>query len=488
MAQETQEGMNIWRLAGSSILTGLTCVLYFGFVITLFAGFTADIQRDSLLRELGVSSPGMLERLVLQAFHEAALREEAGTLRDDMRALDTRSLEATRNGLALRKDAIAAWWDAFGSYSQLGATVASNRDAFDPDFAAAFLSALNAAHQFVTSQQTAMPTDGLFDPPTGMVDGGTTLGRAGSPMLDVPFGESDADRKRQADGIDIMTRLHALLDHPKFTDKAPETLMDRARQQVDAIRSSMIRFDEKNARALIEWANIRAENQHAAKLRTSLQNELAGIEAEIRRQDEAFGQDTVSLVALFQHPVGYMLSYLIQLPTIMLTLLVTVAAGGLGAVVAFTRQNFGQPPTAQAPPRTPPDENATDDNAADHNAMDQTVPEAVHAPQAETLPRLQGWAQLGKSLKPAARLLVMTGEGIAAAMAIFLCTEAGVLMVSQGGPDGSGQIDISPFLVTFMAFVSGFMAEDAFARIQAAGRKLFRVTDDHDPRGGVGLG
>ncbi len=65
-------------------------------------------------------------------------------------------------------------------------------------------------------------------------------------------------------------------------------------------------------------------------------------------------------------------------------------------------------------------------------------------------------------------------------MAIFLCTEAGVLMVSQGGPDGSGQIDISPFLVTFMAFVSGFMAEDAFARIQAAGQKLFRVTDDHE--------
>lgn len=51
-------------------------------------------------------------------------------------------------------------------------------------------------------------------------------------------------------------------------------------------------------------------------------------------------------------------------------------------------------------------------------------------------------------------------------------------MVSQCGPDGAGQIDISPFLVTFMAFVSGFMAEDAFARIQFAGQKLFRVTED----------
>ncbi len=53
-------------------------------------------------------------------------------------------------------------------------------------------------------------------------------------------------------------------------------------------------------------------------------------------------------------------------------------------------------------------------------------------------------------------------------------------MVSQGGPDGSGQIDISPFLVTFMAFVSGFMAEDAFARIQLAGKKIFRSSGSDD--------
>jgi len=64
---------------------------------------------------------------------------------------------------------------------------------------------------------------------------------------------------------------------------------------------------------------------------------------------------------------------------------------------------------------------------------------------------------------------------------IFLCAEAGMLMVSQGGPDGSGQIDISPFLVTFMAFVSGFMTEDAFARIQFAAQKLFRVNNDIEP-------
>ncbi len=47
-------------------------------------------------------------------------------------------------------------------------------------------------------------------------------------------------------------------------------------------------------------------------------------------------------------------------------------------------------------------------------------------------------------------------------------------MLTQGGPNGRGQVDISPHLVTFMAFVSGFMAKDILSRIQDAGRKLFR--------------
>lgn len=53
-------------------------------------------------------------------------------------------------------------------------------------------------------------------------------------------------------------------------------------------------------------------------------------------------------------------------------------------------------------------------------------------------------------------------------------------MLTQGGPDGTGQVDISTYLLTFMAFVSGFMAEGAFERIQLAGQKLFRVSDLDD--------
>ncbi|WP_206927947.1 hypothetical protein [Thalassospira povalilytica] len=47
-----------------------------------------------------------------------------------------------------------------------------------------------------------------------------------------------------------------------------------------------------------------------------------------------------------------------------------------------------------------------------------------------------------------------------------------MLMLSQGGSDGTGQVDISPYLLTFKVFVSDFMAEDAFASTQFAGQKL----------------
>ncbi len=54
-------------------------------------------------------------------------------------------------------------------------------------------------------------------------------------------------------------------------------------------------------------------------------------------------------------------------------------------------------------------------------------------------------------------------------------------MRAQGDPDGSGQVDISPYLVTFMA-------EDAYSRIQASGRKLFRGHMDDGGPGAAAMG
>lgn len=469
MDQRTEERRRERSLIGSAILGVLISALYIGFVITLFAGFTADIQRDLLSRELGTSSPGSLERVVLQAYHEADLRGNLANVRTEMRRIDARAFQAVSQGLAMRKDAISAWWEAFDSYSRLGQTVVNNRAAFDAAFADAFLQAMNAAYQFVSEQKIAIGGSGQVAPPTSAGNEAVPERQPPQPgMIDIPTGETVPEERRRAEGIRIMARLHQLLENPQFTADATPAFVKEVGQQLDAIRVATMAFDEKSARAQIEWANIHAEQRQAEQLRNSLQTEYDAIQVEIARLGMDPGYESLSLVALFQHPVGRGLSYLIQLPTIMLTLLVTVAAGGLGAVVAFTRQNFRIAPVPEADP--------------DHPVATPEKPVRSPAPDRDD------WQAFDDNLASAARLLVMTSEGIAAAMAIFLFTEAGMLMLMQGGPDGSGQIDISPYLVTFTAFVSGFMAEDAFTRIQIAGKKIFRVRADEDERPGADSG
>jgi len=129
----------------------------------------------------------------------------------------------------------------------------------------------------------------------------------------------------------------------------------------------------------------------------------------------------LSALAVELPGVGRVFQFLVSLPTIFLTLTVTIASGGLGTVVAFSRRYY-----------------------AANNAEALTM----------------------------SRLFVNVGEGIAAAMAIFLFSGAGMLALTQGG-GGQTQVELSPYTVAFIAFLSGFMAEDAFGRIESAGKKLF---------------
>lgn len=117
---------------------------------------------------------------------------------------------------------------------------------------------------------------------------------------------------------------------------------------------------------------------------------------------------------------------LVALPTILLTLIATIAAGALGTLVAYSRTSSRR-----------------------KEALD------------------------GSSL------LINVGEGIAAAIGVFLFAGAGMLVLSQGG-GADGRLELSPFTVAFLAFLSGFMAESAFASIQRAGKQLFssNQTDD----------
>ena len=121
---------------------------------------------------------------------------------------------------------------------------------------------------------------------------------------------------------------------------------------------------------------------------------------------------------------------MIGIPTILLTLIVTISSGGLGAVVSFTRRFLG---------------------AGSRDLSEDPF----------------------KSNKGISRLLLNVGEGVAASIAIFLFAGTGLLMLTQGGESKPDTLQLSPYLVAFLAFVSGFKAEDAFEKIHEFGNRTF---------------
>lgn len=193
---------------------------------------------------------------------------------------------------------------------------------------------------------------------------------------------------------------------------------------VDQIREGFALLTEREEKLQDERAGLELDARTA-------RDDIARHESQIARHNErlaalrgavALGSaDRARLDALSTDLpiIGDMFRRLVSFPTIFLTLIVTIAAGGLGTVVSFSRRYYA---------------------GGDRPSM--------------------------------ARLFVNVGEGIAAAIAIFLFSGAGMLALTQGAGNGSN-VELSPYTVAFVAFLSGFMAEDAFASIQAAGRRLF---------------
>ncbi|MDP2698702.1 hypothetical protein [Thalassospira sp.] len=476
-------GWTIW--VGPSALIALVCVLYLFFVVVLFAGFTADIQREMISRELGISSPGALERVVLQGMHEAELRDGVRNLRQKIRAIDADTLKIVRQGQLLRRDAVDAWRTAFDLYADIGEMVTRDGANFDPGFRESYLAAIRAAYDFL-----AFPPAG----PDGGADGsdgaegfydeepqnGMAAGNVGARSM--LRGQETA---RNREGERIMAALRNAISQNAFSPAADMDFRNGFTARATEAEAATMHFAEIRGRGQVEQINLLTEREQAEKLRSSLVTEMEDMQREIASlagygpaagtaagTAAGVGHDGPaghwSLVALFQQPVGSVLAFLMQMPAIMLTLMVTVAAGGLGSVVSFIRRYRLALPSAGRSPGT-----AT-------VGSPQSTPQSAPQPT----PQSTGDAIIDTCGNPAVigRLLVMVSEGVAAAIAIFLFTQAGMLMVTQGGgSESTGKIDISPFLLTFMAFVSGFMAEDAFNRIQDAGRKLFRARHDGDP-------
>ncbi|MEL6782400.1 MAG: hypothetical protein AAFO51_08485, partial [Pseudomonadota bacterium] len=184
--------------------------------------------------------------------------------------------------------------------------------------------------------------------------------------------------------------------------------------KADVDSATIARFSDMRARLDERLVSMSSAVEAANKASHDLQAERDLIEERIEQHKGKREEHRQSIVELQKTlPVGSterarlsalslnlpfspdILMRLVSFPTIFLTLIVTIAAGGLGTVVAFSRRYY---------------------SAAD--------PE---------------------SLTPS-RLFVNVGEGIAAAIAIFLFSGAGMLAFTQGG-GSANEVELSPYTV-----------------------------------------
>jgi hypothetical protein len=125
----------------------------------------------------------------------------------------------------------------------------------------------------------------------------------------------------------------------------------------------------------------------------------------------------------------YGLAWVLEWPIIVLTMFVTLAMGLLGGVVSFMRIS-------------------------------------IDAPHQLVL----------------SELLRRSFLGIAAALGIFLLAGSGLLVLTAQSSKAftPSTIELSPYFVAFLAFISGFMADDAFARLTKAGRSIFQGEEERE--------
>ncbi len=232
-------------------------------------------------------------------------------------------------------------------------------------------------------------------------------------VLDTGIDAADLDEDARASYVDLSNAAKIALKLALGDIEAANAASHAVQQEGELIEDQIAAREDRN----------RLNDENIAALRRVLP-----LESVIRARLSSLSLDL---------PIAPdLLLRLVSFPTIFLTLIVTIAAGALGTVVAFSRRYYSSTSSA-----------------------DLTL----------------------------SRLFVNVGEGIAAAIAIFLFSGAGMLALTQGG--GSAEnVELSPYTVAFVAFLSGFMAEDAFASIQAAGKRLFATDENKENGNGDGNG
>lgn len=156
-------------------------------------------------------------------------------------------------------------------------------------------------------------------------------------------------------------------------------------------------------------------------------------------QEQLIGQHR-AILGSYRRALGSA-SIILQWPTIVSTMVVTMATGLLGGVVSF-------------------------------------MGSSIRSRRAETTVQ----AAIRSEILALVRRSVF---GVMAALAIFLLAGSGLLVLTaqSGKLVSPGSIELSPYFVAFLAFISGFLADEAFERITKAGRAIFQTSDA--PHGGT---
>jgi hypothetical protein len=89
-------------------------------------------------------------------------------------------------------------------------------------------------------------------------------------------------------------------------------------------------------------------------------------------------------------------------------------------------------------------------------------------------------------LEPISWFLFRPILGMITALVMFIFVKAGQLSIANPGASGSGQAELNPYLVSFVAIASGYLCWQAIERIQKAGERFFQGSIEN-PRWAYGL-
>ncbi|WP_136441580.1 hypothetical protein [Pacificoceanicola onchidii] len=400
LTEEIRRSTEAPGLRRSISVGGLLITLYLFFMFLVVISFSAYVLRSDWDATLAANGGELsdLDSLGFLIKREAELEARIAEVQTDLQAAEKQRFEM----VLAQNAADAKYFEA--------------RRGLDENMAAAQVH-IRRADSFLDQDEQArlahfMPEDGGADNDLNKVmtalvfiesihieeEDGTPVTLASVPDMtksDVLLGPQTEWIARRIAGRD---RALALKTELKSSDSAL-----RFAGQTQLAAQGDLKWVEQRRDAL---ADDNKELQEAlTKLRT---DHLPIISPHRARYSEFYGDDT-----------WVVMQKLVPAPTILLTLMATIAAGALGTLVSFSRAS----------------------------------PESKVEPTA-------------------GRLMINIAEGIAAAIAVFLFAGAGMLVLTQGG-GVEDRLELSSFTVAFLAFLSGFMSEQAFNKIRAQGGEIF---------------